>query len=806
MSFRARRATGNANAKATKAGVDDEDDALKPPTTTTTTTTAGASGTGTKAKKKGIKPAASLLSFEDDDGGEGEDDGGLGRSLLKTKKKSSRDKGATKARFAANIALPTPSIVAAGSETRSYDLESLKALASAQRTVKDRPEEHREAAAGTSGAAVAGRSVGDVFGRSGEWLPPPPPREDALSGIPDAKTIAAAKVKREAARLQASGKPAADFIDLDSGREHRNERVAFKAVHGGVSDRMLGVYTEGDILAGSDGEDADEFERAQFSRVFKDEPDMKRTVAQVKSSAGGGKTSSVSIDQDGIDALASLRRALAMAEASSANATSEAARADDHAVKSKEALEFYEKELKGASERYVYTQKLRDYFRDACAMLHHKMPIVEELEAHYRKFHALRAKALTEAINVEREEAEIEATAATEAVNAVFANGGTHAEATAAAAAAVEDAVFKVKNLQAKNLDEMGRDLNIAMRGAANARSKRRQASLSTAVAEDERQVSLFHKDWTDARQAADAILCDASEEFSTVSAVKKRAEEWKRTHPSSYKNTYMSISAPSLFAPFVRIELIGWSPLYPRQGSSIPTGLDSMKWHGDLFDYGLADGAGADSRDEDGNLLPNIVQHVILPIVSEAVEEWWDPRDATQTRALAASLKDVFVYVDPATNEEAKEVEIAVHRKLKRCAEEDCVVPTYLPVVAQCAPDAKRHAAIRFQTSLDVIRGALELDGVLDRVTLQRIICDVIVAKHIVPYVRLQLVDPSGCAATMRALVDVLPNNWTRTAPQGILPLRDIAQSLQQIASASSNADTTMAADATHVLARLLP
>jgi GC-rich sequence DNA-binding factor len=267
-----------------------------------------------------------------------------------------------------------------------------------------------------------------------------------------------------------------------------------------------------------------------------------------------------------------------------------------------------------------------------------------------------------------------------------------------------------------------------------------------------------------------------------------------------------MSISAPSLFAPFVRIELIGWSPLYPRQGLSIPTGLDSMKWHGDLFDYGLADGAGADSSDEDGNLLPNIVQHVVLPIVSEAVEEWWDPRDATQTRALAASLKDVFVYVDPATNEEAKEVEIAVQRKLKRCAEEDCVVPTYLPVVAQCAPDAKRHAAIRFQTSLDVIRGALELDGVLDRVTLQRIVCDIIVAKHIVPYVRLQLVDPSVCAATMRDLVDVLPNDWTRTAPQGILPLRDIAQSLQQIASASSNADTTMAADATHVLARLSP
>ena len=230
------------------------------------------------------------------------------------------------------------------------------------------------------------------------------------------------------------------------------------------------------------------------------------------------------------------------------------------------------------------------------------------------------------------------------------------------------------------------------------------------------------------------------------------------------------------------------------------------MKWHGNLFDYGLVHGAGADFDDDDANLLPNIVQHVVLPVVSEAVEEWWDPRDAKQSQALAASLKDVFVYVDPGTNEEAKEVEIAVQRKLKRCAEEDCVVPAYLPVVAQCAPDAKRHAATRFQSSLDVIRGALAFDGILDHLTLQRIICDVIVAKNIVPYVRLQLVNPSVCAATMRALVDVLPSDWTRTAPQGILPLREIAQSLQQIASAASVTDATMAENAKHVLARLSP
>ena len=719
-----------------------------------------------------------------------------------------RDAGReVKPRFALGVRDLAKSAARNVDSMRTYDAASLAALAKAQMTVKERRETATEGG-GEDGDEEEGtrghlkRSTLDVFGRSGEWLPPPPPREDAQMGIPDEKTIAAAKARREAARMKSSGTREADFIDIDSGREHANERVRFQAER---ERRAFGAYAEGDVLAGSDGEDAEEFERAQLSRVFKDEPEMKRTVALVKSSTSGGKTPSASIEHEGSEALASLRRSLAMAEASSANATLESARADDHAVKSKEALSFYEKELKGASERYVYTQKLRDYFRDACAMLHHKMPIVEELEAHYRKFHALRAEALTIAENVEREEAKIEATAASEAVNAVLGRGGSHAEASAAALVAVEHAVFRAKHLDSKNVDDMGRDLNIRIRDAAQERSNRRRANGSrvSTVSEDERQVSLFHKDWAEARQAAEAILQDVSEEFSTVRGVKKRAEEWKRTHPSSYKNTYMSISVPKLFAPFVRIQLIGWSPLFPRQGASAPNGLDSMPWHGDLFDYGLADGGAADANDEDSNLLPNIVQHVVLPIVSEAVEEWWDPRDASQSRALASTLKDVFIYVDPATNEDAKEVEMSLNRKLKRCAEEDCAVPTYSPIICRCAPDVNRHAATRFHSCLDVIRGALSFEGVLDRLTLQRIVCDVIIAKHIAPYVRLLLVDPSTCASASRALVDILPIDWMRVAPPSLASMRDIASSLQQLANATE-VDAATAADISRVVDRL--
>lgn len=42
------------------------------------------------------------------------------------------------------------------------------------------------------------------------------------------------------------------------------------------------------------------------------------------------------------------------------------------------------------------------------------------------------------------------------------------------------------------------------------------------------------------------------------------------------------------LFAPYVRLELLGWAPLF----SSV--GLDSMAWYALLFDYGMPAGGDA--------------------------------------------------------------------------------------------------------------------------------------------------------------------------------------------------------------------
>ncbi len=64
------------------------------------------------------------------------------------------------------------------------------------------------------------------------------------------------------------------------------------------------------------------------------------------------------------------------------------------------------------------------------------------------------------------------------------------------------------------------------------------------------------------------ALLCfpvfrDADDEYGSLAAVKQRLEEWKARQPGAYRDAYVSLSAPALFAPFVRLELLKWRPLH---------------------------------------------------------------------------------------------------------------------------------------------------------------------------------------------------------------------------------------------------
>ena len=51
-------------------------------------------------------------------------------------------------------------------------------------------------------------------------------------------------------------------------------------------------------------------------------------------------------------------------------------------------------------------------------------------------------------------------------------------------------------------------------------------------------------------------------EEFRTLHQVLLTFLKWRHCSPSTYSDTYCSLSLPQILAPFVRIQLLEWHPL----------------------------------------------------------------------------------------------------------------------------------------------------------------------------------------------------------------------------------------------------
>lgn len=94
-----------------------------------------------------------------------------------------------------------------------------------------------------------------------------------------------------------------------------------------------------------------------------------------------------------------------------------------------------------------------------------------------------------------------------------------------------------------------------------------------------------------------------------------------------------MHLSAPALFAPYVRLELLCWDPLYCRAApdgaasngnEASSRSFDQHVWYQQLFDYGMpSDLSAANPEDPDADLVPQLVKKLVLPQVRGALFLW---------------------------------------------------------------------------------------------------------------------------------------------------------------------------------------
>ncbi|PPS01584.1 hypothetical protein GOBAR_AA19084 [Gossypium barbadense] len=486
-----------------------------------------------------------------------------------------------------------------------------------------------------------------------------------------------------------------------------------------------------------------------------------------------------SISQQAEIAKKALQENLRRLKESHARTISSLSKADENLSASLFNITALEKSLSAAGEKFIFMQKLRDYVSVICEFLQHKAPLIEELEEHMQKLNEERALAVLERRSANNDDEMLEVEAAVKAAMLVFSERGSSAimiEVATNAAQAASVAIREQVNLPVK-LDEFGRDVNrqkrLDMERRAEARQRwkarfdsKRLSSMETdhsyqkiegesSTDESDSEGTAYRSNRDMLLQTANEIFSDASEEYSQLSAVKQKFEKLKKDYSSSYRDAYMSLSIPSIFSPYVRLELLRWDPLHGDEDFS------DMKWHNLLFNYGFCEDGSSAPDDSDANLIPALVEKIALPVLHHEISHCWDLLSTQETKNAVSATSLIIDYVPP-SSEALAELLVTIRSRLRDAITD--IVPTWSPLVMKAVPNAARVAAYRFGMSVRLMRNICLWKDILALPVLERLALDDLLCGKILPHIRCIASDVHDAVTRTERIVASLSGVWAGT------------------------------------------
>ncbi|KAF8061109.1 TOC34 [Scenedesmus sp. PABB004] len=514
---------------------------------------------------------------------------------------------------------------------------------------------------------------------------------------------------------------------------------------------------------------------------------------------GPGQDRAAAIRAAGAGVLAELQAASARAAARHKNIAANLARTADSLAGALEEAERVRADIAASGERYAAVQGLKAYLADLADCLASKAPLVEELQD---SLLAAAEDAAQAAMRQEQDDARIlfaQAEAAVVAALQVLGGGGGAPVAAAAAAAAAAEAGGAAVAAAARGpdgqpeVDEFGRDLGLMRRKELAAGEGRRAAAVAGLLAQLEGMraggrmdleasaslaaaaaaaggaaangaapgaapspaaaaAAAYARRRAEVAELAPTVFADADEAYATLAAVKGRLEAFKAAHPGEYRSAYIGESAAALFAPF-------------------------------LFEFGLAPpqngGAAAapppGAADADANVVPQLVESLVLPLALHLVSRCWDPCCPAQSRAVLALVSDLFVYV-PSDRDDMAQLLAATTAALEGAAG-GAAVPPWPAAAAGASREAAAALQLRFARAVALLRGLVGFADLLGPALARRLGLQGLLCAQLVPCLRSSMAELGVAVARAEAVAAALPASWL--AAREAQPLHDVLASL---------------------------
>lgn len=406
---------------------------------------------------------------------------------------------------------------------------------------------------------------------------------------------------------------------------------------------------------------------------------------------------------------------------------------------------------------YEFYQEMRGYLRDQLSCLAEKTPVINKLDKAYLDL--LRQK--TQLIMERRRQ-----DTADESVDCGQFAGGVRPD-----------------------LDEAHQKRAVEREGRRRRRRERREKdkgrtehfeglSSDDEIAEIDRMKLASSKE--DVIAKTRLVFGDVLDEFHKLSLVKDRYEQWKWGFSESYKQAYISLCLPKLFDPFVKLEMIDWNPL-----EAACKRIEDMEWFQVLMFYGYRNGNDLDTSDEDLELIPRLVDLVVIPKLTGILQHAWDTLSATQTKRVVSLIRQLAEDY-PTVSAESKATQklfSVVMQRIKQSTAEDVFIPL---IMKGQLDNETSHKYLFYQRQfwmcLKLLDNVTQWTGLVAPDTLQEVVLDGLLNR----YLLLSLQNsPPGLLSLRKAeaIVSKLPEPWYAEGSTVTRPLLGLGRYLVHLA-----------------------
>ncbi|KAH8362244.1 hypothetical protein KR200_003504 [Drosophila serrata] len=389
-----------------------------------------------------------------------------------------------------------------------------------------------------------------------------------------------------------------------------------------------------------------------------------------------------------------------------------------------------------AAAKYKFYQEVKCYVNDLVDCLAEKTPMINDLEKRSLQQYGKNQRYL---VNRRRQDVRDQAKEIAEAAKPISAAARRAPEYEEQVRRAAEREGRRTRrrcerernDLLSSHLDGMSSDDEIA---------DQQQEQSVTSTAQMESQALETFEDVTD--------------EFSKVELILMKFYAWRKTDMSSYQDAFVSLCLPKLLAPLVRHELLLWSPLLDEYAD-----IENMRWYQACMLYACQPDETVDQlkNDPDINLVPALIEKIILPKVTALVTECWDPLSTTQTLRLVGFINRLGrEFPLSGTNKQLNKLFESIMERMRLALEND----VFIPIFPKQVQEAKTSFFQRqFCSGLKLFRNFLSWQGILADKLLRELAIGALLNRYLL--LAMRVCTPNDAINKAYIIVNTLPTVW---------------------------------------------